>query len=70
MEENVFISDIQTESIADRDGRLRRGDQILRINGINIKSKKHAETELTENGVSVTLLVSRILYPVGIYVNF
>ncbi|KAH8406414.1 hypothetical protein KR222_005849 [Zaprionus bogoriensis] len=63
VEENVFISDIQTDSIAGRDGRLRRGDQILRINGIDIKSKKHAETEITEKGVSVTLLVSRILYP-------
>ncbi|XP_017869317.1 PREDICTED: slo-interacting protein 1 isoform X1 [Drosophila arizonae] len=61
--DDVFISDIQPESLAERDGRLRRGDQILRINGIDIKSKKHAETQIAENTSSVTLLVSRVLYP-------
>ncbi|TDG39260.1 hypothetical protein AWZ03_014319 [Drosophila navojoa] len=61
--DDVFISDIQPESVAERDGRLRRGDQILRINGIDIKSKKHAETQIAENTSSVTLLVSRLLYP-------
>lgn len=66
LEENVFISEIQADSLAEKDGRLRRGDQVLRINGIDIKSKKHAETVFTENGTSVTLLVSRILYPVCI----
>ncbi|KAI8036462.1 hypothetical protein M5D96_010768 [Drosophila gunungcola] len=30
--EDVFISGIQPESIAHRDGRLRQGDQILRVN--------------------------------------
>ncbi|XP_060661136.1 slo-interacting protein 1 isoform X3 [Drosophila nasuta] len=61
--EDVFISDIQSESIADIDGRLRRGDQILRINGLDIKTKKHAESQISMNGKAVTLLVSRILYP-------
>ncbi|XP_023163059.2 slo-interacting protein 1 isoform X2 [Drosophila hydei] len=61
--DDVFISDIQPESVAERDGRLRRGDQILRINGIDIKSKKHAETQIAENSTAVTLLVSRLLYP-------
>lgn len=63
--DDVFISDIQPESVAERDGRLRRGDQILRINGIDIKSKKHAEMKIAENSSSVTLLVSRLLYPVS-----
>ncbi|XP_002072619.3 slo-interacting protein 1 [Drosophila willistoni] len=64
--EDVFISDIQPESIAERDGRLRRGDQILRINGVDIKSKEEAEAQIaeSENGsTAVTLLVSRLLYP-------
>lgn len=69
LEENVFISEIHAESIAEKDGRLRRGDQVLRINGIDIKSKRHAETMITENGAPVTLLVSRILYPVCIISN-
>ncbi|XP_030379388.1 slo-interacting protein 1-like isoform X3 [Scaptodrosophila lebanonensis] len=60
---DVFISDIHPESIAERDGRLRRGDQILRINGKDIKSKEEAESQIAENSMAVTLLVSRILYP-------
>ncbi|KAH8384338.1 hypothetical protein KR093_007659, partial [Drosophila rubida] len=61
--EDVFISDIKSESIADVDGRLRRGDQILRINGLDVKTKKHAESQIAKSGNAVTLLVSRILYP-------
>lgn len=61
--EDVFVSDIQSESIADRDGRLKRGDQILRVNGIDIKNKNHAESQIGNNKMAVTLLVSRILYP-------
>jgi len=63
--EDVFVSDIQSESIADRDGRLKRGDQILRVNGIDIKNKNHAESQIGNNKMAVTLLVSRILYPVS-----
>ncbi|EDV90955.1 GH23937 [Drosophila grimshawi] len=63
--EDVFISDIKPESIAYRDGRLRRGDQILRINGIDTKSRKQAETQIAENNIAITLLVSRLLYPVN-----
>ncbi|XP_017853718.1 slo-interacting protein 1 isoform X2 [Drosophila busckii] len=59
----VFISDIQPNSIADKDGRLRRGDQILRINGIDVKTKEHAERKIAENKMDVTLLVSRLIYP-------
>ncbi|KAH8385433.1 hypothetical protein KR009_007712, partial [Drosophila setifemur] len=61
--EDVFISGIKLESIADRDGRLRRGDQILRINGIDVKNKEDAETQIAESSTTVTLLVSRLLYP-------
>jgi len=63
--EDVFVSDIQSESIADKDGRLKRGDQILRVNGIDIKNRNHAESQIAENKKAVTLLVSRILYPVS-----
>lgn len=65
--EDVFVGDIQSESIADLDGRLKRGDQILRINGIDIKNKYHAESQIAENNAAVTLLVSRILYPVSVH---
>ncbi|XP_034670440.1 slo-interacting protein 1 isoform X3 [Drosophila subobscura] len=61
--EDVFISDIEPEGIAQRDGRLRRGDQILRINGMDVKSKEEIETQIAGSTFAVTLLVSRLLYP-------
>ncbi|XP_043657656.1 slo-interacting protein 1 isoform X3 [Drosophila teissieri] len=61
--EDVFISGVQPESIAYRDGRLRQGDQILRINGLDVKNQEEFETQIAGSGTSVTLLVSRILYP-------
>nr|NP_001259067.1 SLo interacting protein 1, isoform C [Drosophila melanogaster]AGB96557.1 SLo interacting protein 1, isoform C [Drosophila melanogaster] len=61
--EDVFISGVQPESIAYRDGRLRQGDQILRINGLDVKNQEELETQIARSSTSVTLLVSRILYP-------
>ncbi|XP_022217477.2 slo-interacting protein 1 isoform X2 [Drosophila obscura] len=61
--EDVFISDIEPEGIAQRDGRLRRGDQILRINGMDVKSKEEVEAQIAGSTFAVTLLVSRLLYP-------
>nr|XP_017022619.2 LOW QUALITY PROTEIN: slo-interacting protein 1 [Drosophila kikkawai] len=61
--EDVFISGIKPKSIAQNDGRLREGDQILRINGIDVKNKEEAELKISESSTAVTLLVSRILYP-------
>ncbi|XP_017155711.1 slo-interacting protein 1 isoform X4 [Drosophila miranda] len=61
--EDVFISDIEPEGIAQRDGRLRRGDQILRINGTDVKSKEEVEAQIAGSPFAVTLLVSRLLYP-------
>ncbi|KQS21490.1 slo-interacting protein 1 isoform X2 [Drosophila erecta] len=61
--EDVFISGVQPESIAYRDGRLRQGDQILRINGMDVKNQEELETHIAGSSTSVTLLVSRILYP-------
>ncbi|EDW34892.1 GL18138 [Drosophila persimilis] len=61
--EDVFVSDIEPEGIAQRDGRLRRGDQILRINGTDVKSKEEVEAQIAGSPFAVTLLVSRLLYP-------
>ncbi|XP_044316476.1 slo-interacting protein 1 isoform X2 [Drosophila rhopaloa] len=61
--EDVFISGIQPKSIAYRDGRLRQGDQILRINGMDVKNQEEVEAHIAESSTAVTLLVSRILYP-------
>ncbi|XP_037809809.1 slo-interacting protein 1 [Lucilia sericata] len=58
----VYISDIHPDSVAGRDGRLRQGDQILQINGKDIKTRPETETLIAENNNAVTLLVSRYLY--------
>lgn len=60
----VYISDIHPDSVAGRDGRLRQGDQILQINGKDIKTRSETETLIAENNNAVTLLVSRYLYAV------
>lgn len=62
----VYISDIHPDSVAGRDGRLRQGDQILQINGKDIKTRPETETLIAENNNAVTLLVSRYLYAVCI----
>ncbi|XP_036335239.1 slo-interacting protein 1 isoform X2 [Rhagoletis pomonella] len=58
----VYISGIQPDSVAGRDGRLRQGDQILQINGKYIKNKEETELLIAENNNAVTLLVSRYLF--------
>lgn len=64
--EDVFICGIKSDSIAEQDGRLRKGDQILRINGIDVRRKEDVETRIAEKSSMVTLLVSRLLYAVSI----
>ena len=63
----VYISGIQPDSVAGRDGRLRQGDQILQINGKDIKNKEETELLIAENNNAVTLLVSRYLFTVILY---
>uniref|UniRef100_A0A336LYS1 CSON008323 protein n=1 Tax=Culicoides sonorensis TaxID=179676 RepID=A0A336LYS1_CULSO len=58
----VFITDIISESVAAKDGRLRPGDQILQVNGRDVTTKDETESLFAENRNAVTLLVSRCLY--------
>lgn len=55
----VYIRDIAPQSVADRDGRLRQGDQILQVNGKDVANKEETESLFAENRKDVTLLVSR-----------
>lgn len=41
--EGIFISFILAGGPADLSGELRRGDQILSVNGINLKTATHEE---------------------------
>lgn len=47
------------QSVADLDGRLRQGDQILQVNGKDVANKEETECLFAENRKAVTLLVSR-----------
>ncbi|XP_015606434.2 PDZ domain-containing protein 4, partial [Cephus cinctus] len=58
----VYISEIVPESLAARDGRLREGDQILRVNGKDVANKEQTENLFAETKSAVTILVSRCLY--------
>ncbi|KRT85749.1 PDZ domain-containing protein, partial [Oryctes borbonicus] len=55
----VYIRDIVPQSVADLDGRLRQGDQILQVNGKDVANKEETECLFAENRKAVTLLVSR-----------
>lgn len=57
----VYIRNIEPKSVADRDGRLREGDQILQVNGKDVANKEETESLFAENRNAVTLLVSRYL---------
>lgn len=41
--EGIFVSFILAGGPADLSGELRRGDQILSVNGINLRSATHEE---------------------------
>lgn len=41
--EGIFVSFILAGGPADQSGELRRGDQILSVNGVNLRSATHEE---------------------------
>lgn len=45
--EGIFISFILAGGPADQSGELRRGDQILSVNGINLRNATHDEAAQT-----------------------
>ncbi|XP_066581516.1 disks large 1 tumor suppressor protein isoform X10 [Prorops nasuta] len=57
--EGIFISFILAGGPADLSGELRRGDQILSVNGINLKTATHEEAAaaLKGTGQTVTIVV-------------
>lgn len=55
--EGIFISFILAGGPADLSGELRRGDQILSVNGVNLRNATHEEAALAlkvNNAVSIT----------------
>ncbi|XP_051932021.1 E3 ubiquitin-protein ligase PDZRN3-B isoform X3 [Hippocampus zosterae] len=59
-EAGIYISEIDPNSIAAKDGRIREGDKIVQINGIEIQNREDAVVLLTSEGnQNISLLVAR-----------
>ncbi|XP_071349750.1 E3 ubiquitin-protein ligase PDZRN3-B isoform X2 [Trachinotus anak] len=59
-EAGIYISEIDPNSIAARDGRIREGDKIIQINGVEIQNREDAVALLTSEGnQNISLLVAR-----------
>ncbi|XP_077384914.1 E3 ubiquitin-protein ligase PDZRN3-B isoform X2 [Festucalex cinctus] len=59
-EAGIYISEIDPNSIAAKDGRIREGDKIVQINGIEIQNREDAVVLLTSEGNQIiSLLVAR-----------
>ncbi|KAG8436020.1 hypothetical protein GDO86_007208, partial [Hymenochirus boettgeri] len=56
----IYVSEIDPNSIAAKDGRIREGDRIIQINGIDVNNHEEAVALLTsEETKNVFLLVAR-----------
>ncbi|XP_070702606.1 E3 ubiquitin-protein ligase PDZRN3-B isoform X2 [Pempheris klunzingeri] len=59
-EAGIYISEIDPHSIAAKDGRIREGDKIIQINGVEIQNREDAVALLTSEGnQNISLLVAR-----------
>ncbi|KAM7006582.1 E3 ubiquitin-protein ligase PDZRN3-B isoform 2-T2 [Tautogolabrus adspersus] len=59
-ETGIYISEIDPNSIAAQDGRIREGDKIIQINGVEIQNREGAVALLTSEGSqNISLLVAR-----------
>uniref|UniRef100_UPI0037E842AC E3 ubiquitin-protein ligase PDZRN3-B isoform X2 n=1 Tax=Semicossyphus pulcher TaxID=241346 RepID=UPI0037E842AC len=59
-EAGIYISEIDPNSIAAQDGRIREGDKIIQINGVEIQNREDAVALLTSEGnPNISLLVAR-----------
>ncbi|XP_077139737.1 PDZ domain-containing protein 4 isoform X3 [Ranitomeya variabilis] len=56
----IYVGEVNPNSIAARDGRLREGDRILQINGMDVQNREEAVAILTqEESTNISLLVAR-----------
>lgn len=56
----IYISRIISGGVADRNGGLRRGDQLMSINGVNVEGETHEKAvELLKAAIHKVILVVR-----------
>uniref|UniRef100_A0A915CTS0 PDZ domain-containing protein n=1 Tax=Ditylenchus dipsaci TaxID=166011 RepID=A0A915CTS0_9BILA len=56
---NIFIGQIEPGGLAEKDGRIHIGDQILQINGVSIHTRKAAIHEFSKPSDRIILLLAR-----------
>ncbi|CAL1606676.1 unnamed protein product [Knipowitschia caucasica] len=56
----IYVGEVNPNSIAAMDGRIRKGDRILQINGVDIQDREEAVAILTrEDSTNISLLLAR-----------
>ncbi|MEQ2235415.1 hypothetical protein ILYODFUR_002106 [Ilyodon furcidens] len=56
----IYVGEVNPNSIAAMNGRIRKGDRILQINGVDIQNREEAVAILTrEDSTNVSLLLAR-----------
>ncbi|XP_051864950.1 PDZ domain-containing protein 4-like isoform X2 [Pristis pectinata] len=56
----IYIGEINPNGIAAKDGRIRTGDRIIQINGVEVQNREEAVAILTrEDSTNVSLLLAR-----------
>nr|XP_029138002.1 PDZ domain-containing protein 4-like isoform X2 [Labrus bergylta] len=56
----IYVGEVNPNSIAAKDGRIREGDRILQINGVDVHNREDAVVILTrEDSINFSLLLAR-----------
>ncbi|XP_003802589.1 PDZ domain-containing protein 4 isoform X2 [Otolemur garnettii] len=56
----IYIGEVNPNSIAAKDGRIREGDRIIQINGVDVQNREEAVAILSqEESTNISLLVAR-----------
>nr|XP_014345890.1 PREDICTED: PDZ domain-containing protein 4 [Latimeria chalumnae] len=56
----IYVGEVNPDSIAAKDGRIREGDRIIQINGVDVQNREEAVAILTrEDSTNFSLLVAR-----------
>ncbi|XP_020037345.1 PDZ domain-containing protein 4 isoform X1 [Castor canadensis] len=56
----IYVGEVNPNSIAAKDGRIREGDRIIQINGVDVQNREEAVAILSqEENTNISLLVAR-----------
>uniref|UniRef100_A0A8D0AFN2 PDZ domain containing 4 n=1 Tax=Sander lucioperca TaxID=283035 RepID=A0A8D0AFN2_SANLU len=55
----IYVGEVNPNSVAAKNGRIREGDRILQINGVDIQNREEAVTILTREDINFSLLLAR-----------